>query len=279
MNQSTQVSTITTISVPAFGADKTAVLSLIDSANVKPITKAQYARAIAGYLEYGSITDPNTLANYANQLSPSTARHLQAAVSKWATMQKKQLRNMATPDNLAHIQAMMYRLDGIGEAIEVKSVKGDKAHIWLTGVEQDKILELVTNGSLISKRDEVLIRLLLATGLRRNEATAVCFDNIVSLGSVPILEVVGKGDKRRQIPIGSKLADFLEDWRLTIKSDVNGRILRSVSQSKEIGESISGVSVYRIVNKYGRLIGKEALALMTCAGRLLRICAGMALIL
>ena len=251
----------TEIGITVHGLSSAAsAIELIDSSGISESSKRKYTKALGDYLEYGQLTNPHALANYANQLPTSTARHLQAAVSKWATLQKKQLRNMATPDNLAHVQAMMFRLDGIGEAIEVKATKGEKAHIWLTPIEQDKLLATVANGSLISKRDEVLIRLMLATGLRRNEVTTVKFSDVVTMGTVPVLEVIGKGSKRRQIPIGSKLASFLENWRNIIESPRGGAVLRSVSQSNKIGDSLSGVSVYRIVNKYGRIIGKDELA-------------------
>ncbi len=66
-----------------------------------------------------------------------------------------------------------------------------------------------------------------------------------------------KGKKQRIIPIGSRLAGLLDDWHNVVG---NGFILRSVNQRHEIGDSLSDVSVFRIVRGHGRGIDKPELA-------------------
>ncbi len=103
----------------------------------------------------------------------------------------------------------------------------------------------------------MVLRLLLGAGLRRSEAAAVTFTAVKQMGAMPVLEVMGKGKKQRIIPIGSRLENLLQQWRDRVG---DGTILRSVNQRQEIGNSLSDVSIFRIVRGYGRSIGKPQLA-------------------
>lgn len=257
-----KVGTESGITVHAFDPSETAVLQAIQKTDLRPSTKRKYAEALVSFFDAGhAITDAAGLETYAAQLNSTTARrHLQAAVSKWTTAVRQQLRNVATSQNLATVQATMYRLDGLQNAITVKGVKGDRVHIWLTAVEQAHLLELVDTAVLSGQRDNVLLRLMLGTGLRRNEAAAVKFEHIKQMGNMPVLEILGKGQKRRIVPLGNKLASLLNNWRKTVNGTAAGFVLRSVAQSGDVGSSLSDVSIFRIVRKYGRLMNKPQLA-------------------
>ena len=107
------------------------------------------------------------------------------------------------------------------------------------------------------RRDNVLLRLLLGAGLRRTEAAELRFEHVKKMGDMPVLEVTGKGKKQRIIAVGARLAGLLGDWH-DLAGD--GFVLRSVNQRGEVGESLSDVSVFRIVRGHGRSIGKPELA-------------------
>jgi integrase len=72
-----------------------------------------------------------------------------------------------------------------------------------------------------------------------------------------VIEVTGKGNKSRVIPIQDKLATHLQEWK-----DITGggTIARSLGRKQELGESMSAVAVFHLVNKYGKQIGMDKLA-------------------
>ena len=55
-------------------------------------------------------------------------------------------------------------LESVNDAIKVKQRQGNKAHIWLTAIETKRLLNAAT-----SKRDKLILALLVGAGLRRDE--------------------------------------------------------------------------------------------------------------
>lgn len=111
-------------------------------------------------------------------------------------------------------------------------------------------------------RDWIVLGLLLGAGLRRDELVNLTFDAVkqqpTKSGKLrTVIEVTGKGDKSRVIPIQDKLADRLKEWREIVGG---GKIARSLGRKQELGESMSAVAVFHLVNKYGKRIGIDELA-------------------
>lgn len=243
---------MTALTVPASD-----IYQIIDTSGLANSTKAQYAKAIRNYLATGnSLADSQALSRYAANLPKSSKAFLKSAIRLWTSKVALQAKGQSTPSNVAAIQATLYRLDALNEAIEVKASKGQKAHVWLTQAEVKKLLSHCDN-SLIGKRDRIVLSLLLGAGLRREELAQLKFDNIKQQGNRTVLEVNGKGAKDRVIPISDKLAGLLQDWREIVN---NGFVARSVGNNQQIGSNLSAVQIFRIVRQYGERIGKSDLA-------------------
>ena len=232
-------------------------------------TKHQYTKAIKNYLATGeSITDPHALTAYAGTVGSSTAAFLKAAVKTLATELQNTAKSGATPENVLAMQAMIYRAEALQSAIKVTSSKGNKAHAWLS---QKQVKELLTacesrksgkpDASIVAQRDRLAIGLLVAAGLRREEAVNLKFSDIqlqpVGDKMRTVLNVKGKGAKDRIIPISDQLANAISAWGAVVGGA--GFVLRSLGRNKQLGESISAVSLYNIVQKRGGMIGKENL--------------------
>lgn len=67
-----------------------------------------------------------------------------------------------------------------------------------------------------------------------------------------VLQINGKGDKNRIIPISAILATRIKEWCIFINQ---GSLARSLGQSKELGSSLSAIGIFQIVRKHGAMIG------------------------
>lgn len=230
-----------------------------DHPKLAPTTKAQYKKALRNYLATGnSLADSEALSRYAATVSSSSKAFLKSAIRLWTQAMAKGAKSQAdgTTENTSRIQATLWHLENINDAIQVPATKGEKAHIWLTQAEVKRLVGLCDE-SLSGRRDRVVLSILLGAGLRREELANLTFDAKRQQGTRTVLEVVGKGSKSRIIPISEKLASILSEWQ-QIASD--GFVARSVGANREIGESLSSVQIFRIVRQAGERIGKPKLA-------------------
>lgn len=225
-------------------------------------TRAQYTKALKGYLDTGNaLTDAAALAAYARTLSGSRRAFLKSAVRLWTRGAREAFKGEATPENVNQVQAALYRLEAMEKAIAAPKQRGQKAHIWLSQSQVRQLLE-TCNGqkTLINQRDRLALGLLVASGLRREEAAKLRFED-VKLQPVKgkfrtVLDVKGKGARTRVVPISDSLANAIDEWANVVGGD--GRILRSLDRG--IGERLSTVAIFNIVRRHGAMMGKPDLA-------------------
>lgn len=236
--------------------------AVLNAANLADSTRGKYGRVVSCYLETGGrLTNAAELASFAAGLSNSRKAQLKAAVKLWTAAMIDQVKAQATPDNVSQVQASIYRFQALQTAVKVKASKGEKAHTWLTQTEVKKLVSLPDETTPIGKRDRVALGLMVAAGLRREEAVSLAFDDIklqpIKGRLRTVLQVDGKGDKNRVVPIRDTLAAAIEAWG---KIAGPGLILRSVDQTGMIGDSLSAVGLFNITRGYGREMDKPELA-------------------
>lgn len=246
--------------------DLDAVTAVIQSANLADSTKVKYCRVVKSYLlEHGGrLTDAGQLAAFAAGLSHSRKAQLKAAVKLWSEVMVDRLKARATPANVDEVQAAIYRFQALQTAVKVKARNGIKAHTWLSQAEVKKLLALPDETTTIGQRDRLALGLLVAAGLRREEAVSLVFGDI-KLQPIrgklrTVLEIQGKGDKARLVPIRDTLAAALDDWHAAAGPGRFGSILRSVDQIGVIGNDLTGVGLFNIVRGYGQEMNKPSLA-------------------
>jgi site-specific recombinase XerD len=66
--------------------------------------------------------------------------------------------------------------------------------------------------ALTAQRDEMLLMLLYATGLRREEVAGLRLDQIEIENNVAVVRVMGKGAKEREIPMEGPVVRMLQQW-------------------------------------------------------------------
>jgi site-specific recombinase XerC len=233
----------------------------IDSANLSSRTKLQYKKALSNYLATGNkLTDSSSLNEYAQKLSRSSKAFLKAAIRLLTQGYEHDLKSNVTPDNLSMVQAALLRLESLNDTIKVSAAKGEKAHIWLSQ-SQVKALMSTCDETLTGKRDWVVLALLVGAGLRREELTSVRCEDLINLPAKNnktrwVLQVNGKGDRNRIIPISAILAKRMGEWCSLIGQ---GTLARSLGRKCELGNSLSAIGIFQVVRKHGSMIGKPDL--------------------
>jgi integrase len=237
-------------------------LKAIDRADLQPTTKAKYKREIANLMQAGiNPFDLEALTAYADGLKSSRKSFLKSALRLMTIGFEKNLKGRATPENIAQVQAGVYRLEAMRGAVNVKTPKGTKAHTWLSQKQVTEITKLC-GADQEGRRDWIVLGLLLGAGLRREELATLTFEALkqqpMKAGKVrDVLQVRGKGAKDRVIPIKPILAQRLREWRETANG---GLVVRSLGMGRKLGGSMSAVAIFQLVRKYGRLIGLPKLA-------------------
>lgn len=246
------------------------VLDAIDNnVTLKNSTKHQYRKAILNYVNTGnSITDAKGLITYSKTIGSSTRSFLSAVITLMTKALELEAKSQATPENINAVQAIIYQAQALRESVKVEKHEGTKAHTWLT---QKQVVELfnactVRNSgnveiAIIAQRDKLAIGLLVGAGLRRLEAVSLTFKDVVEQSTDgktrTVLNVTGKGAKDRIVPISKGLAQAIRDFGKLVNN--RGRILRSLGRNKQLGQSMTTTALYNLVQKRGRLMGKDNL--------------------
>jgi len=238
-------------------------LKAIDRADLQPTTKAKYKREIANLAQAGiNPLDLEALTAYADGLKSSRKSFLKSALRLMTIDFEQAVKGSATPDNIAQVQAGVYRLEAMRGAVSVKARKGTKAHTWLSQKQVTELTKLCGD-DLEGRRDWIILGLLLGAGLRREELASLTFDALKQQPAKggklrDVLQVKGKGAKDRVIPIKPILAERLREWKEAVKG--GGLVARSLGMGKKLGEKMSAVAIFQLVRKYGALINCPELA-------------------
>ncbi len=224
----------------------------LDRANLAHGTLRHYRAAIVLLLASNiNVMDYTELANYAQTLPHSGRSNLKAALK----IITRDYINRAKTSNapVETIQRFLWAMEAMEDAIVITKPTTSRTPHWLSQSQIDQITSLAL---ATSKRDYIVLAVLLGAGLRREELATLHFD---ALSQIPtgthladILTIRGKGDKKRVIRISSLLASQLREWRAAVGG---GRVCRSVNKAGKIGEKLSAMAIFAIVRRYGAMIG------------------------
>jgi integrase/recombinase XerC len=141
-----------------------------------------------------------------------------------------------------------------GEVPKKRARQGESA-------SPNKLVKL-QDESLLLRRDRALLEVLYAAGLRVSELTGLNFADIDQKERV--LRVVGKGDKERIVPYGTKAQEALEKYwplreELFLQASSSRGRHRDAPHTEAVflnyaGRRLTQRSVGRIVKKYVRLV-------------------------
>lgn len=237
-----------------------AAIRLVTDGLSSPHSKRAYSKALADFMAWmqdnGKPFVKATIQEYRQSLegSPASINLRMSAIRKLA---------QEAADNGLLDQTIA---NGIGRVHGVKS-QGVRSGNWLTRREAQSILTAPRltdeNGraSLAGYRDRAILAVMIGGGLRRSEVAALTFDHIQQRdGRWAIVDIVGKGNRVRTVPIPSWVKVAIDEWA-DVAGLSGGFVFRSFYRGGSIRPNpITPQAIRDIVKAYGAQIGKSDLA-------------------
>lgn len=127
----------------------------------------------------------------------------------------------------------------------------------LTVTEVERILTLIPQDSIIGIRDRAIFELIYSAGLRVSEASGLRMNSLYL--EEKLLRVLGKGDKERVLPLGSRAAVELKKYILESRPLLSNEKIISEAVFLSIkGEALNRRSIWVRMKKYADSAGLTA---------------------
>jgi site-specific recombinase XerD len=139
--------------------------------------------------------------------------------------------------------------------------RGRRTGNWLTKEEAQMWLNAPDTKTLKGLRDRALLAILIGCGLRRAEAAILSVSHIQQReGRWAIVDIVGKRDKMRTIPMPSWAKATINSWTYSARIE-EGFIFRRVNKGGNLmGEGMTEQAIYNIVVSYAEKLEKQGIA-------------------
>jgi integrase len=101
----------------------------------------------------------------------------------------------------------------------IKEIRGHKVYrskkgLWLTTAQVKDLLALPDRSTYFGKRDAAILGILVGCGLRRDELANLTWDHYQSReGRMCLVDVLGKGGKRRTVPVPHWIREDVDVWK------------------------------------------------------------------
>jgi len=233
------------------------ILLAIDQAELADGSRTIYRTALQKMLAAGvNYSDAKAVRRYGLDLRPHEKMALRSALKHVQEHQIWLANAEAGPDNIDYVLAIERRWEAIRKAIRTQQVKGKKAHQWLSADELELLIHSCGHDTR-GRRDAMAIWLMGDCGLRRSEAAGARFDDILFQGGKPVLHVIGKGAKGRDVPMHSQAHQLATE----LKQEFSGEyMLKRVDRHGNVFDGLTDRALTDIVLTRGKAIGRVKLA-------------------
>lgn len=146
-------------------------------------------------------------------------------------------------------------------AVKGVPFRGRRTGNWLTKEEAQMWLNAPDMKTLKGVRDRAVLSVLIGCGLRRAEAAILSVSHIQQReGRWAIVDIVGKRDKMRTVPMPSWAKATIDSWTYAARID-DGFVFRRVNKGGNLmGERITDQAIYDIVTGYAEKLEKQGIA-------------------
>lgn len=140
----------------------------------------------------------------------------------------------------------------------VKGVKtsGVRVGNWLTKEQAQRLINAPDITTLKGLRDRAILSVMLGGGLRRSEVAKLTFVHIQQReGRWVIVDLVGKGQRVRSVPIPSWTKQAVDEWSKA-SGVTGGLVFRSINRGGNLsGDSVTSQAIQDVVKKYSDACG------------------------
>jgi site-specific recombinase XerD len=146
-------------------------------------------------------------------------------------------------------------------AVKGVPIRGRRTGNWLTREEAQMWLNAPDTKTLKGTRDRALLAVLIGCGLRRAEAAILSISHIQQReGRWAIVDIVGKRDKMRTVPMPSWAKATIDSWAYAARIE-EGFVFRRVNKGGNLmGERMTEQAIYNIVVSYAQKLEKQGIA-------------------
>lgn len=143
--------------------------------------------------------------------------------------------------------------------------RGQRLGNWLTKDQANALLKAPDVSTLKGKRDKAILAVLLDSGIRREEAASLTFEQIQRReGRWVIVDLVGKRNKIRSIPMSTWCKAAIDEWSQAAGIST-GLVFRSMRRGNHLGvENMIAQTIFEVVTKYAQKLGLKDLAPHDC---------------
>ncbi len=234
-------------------ADMSAIIGLVTDGLTSEHSRRAYSKALADFLAWHTAEGRPGLTKATVQrykavlqsggLSASTVNQRMSAIRKLA---------QEAADNGMVDQTIA---NGIARVKGVKSA-GVRAGNWLTREQAQAMIDAPDTTTVKGLRDRAILAAMIGGGLRRSEVAALAFDHIAQReGRWVIVDLVGKGNRVRSIPIPAWAKAAIDEWAAAAELAA-GRVFRSIRKGGAMeSEGLTPQAVHDVAKEYGRVCG------------------------
>lgn len=139
---------------------------------------------------------------------------------------------------------------------------GVRAGNWLTKQQAQNLLLAPDTSTLKGLRDRAILAVMIGGGLRRSEVAKLAFAHVQQRdGRWTIVDLVGKGNHVRTVPIPSWVKLAIDEWANTAGITTSGLVFCAVHKGGYIKhESMTPQAIRDVVKEYGAQTGLPELA-------------------
>lgn len=226
-------------------------------------------QAFLEYLRYERRYSPHTAENYERdllQFSAWLARQetpvilnavLEYQVRQWISQLHRQgISSSTIQRKLSSLRSyynyrIKHKLQSVNPAIDIRAPKDTKHLPQTLDIEQVTQLLNIQGDDFISVRDKAILELFYSSGLRLAELASLQIGS-VNLDEASVM-VVGKGNKARQVPVGSHAIKALRHW-LIVRAHYASQQTNDLFTSKQ-GKAIGHRNIQLRINHWQKKQG------------------------
>ena len=146
-------------------------------------------------------------------------------------------------------------LEGI-RRIKGVAMAGVRTGNWITLEQAQVLINTPDITTLKGLRDRAILAVMLNAGLRRSEMAKLTFDHIQQRNARwVIVDLTGKGNRVRSVPIASWAKQALDEWTETAGFS-KGHIFRPINKGDRLsGEHLTSQAIQDVVKEYANKTG------------------------